>query len=70
MRDRENVMKFVRRVIAERTENNIEPTNVPFILLNKEFGDGVGAILDALCEDGKLVRCETINSYSYNLKEM
>ena len=70
MRDRERVIEFVRRVIAERTVNNIEPRNVPYIFISREFGDGVVAILDALCEDGELVRCETINSYSYNLKEM
>lgn len=70
MRDRERVIEFVRRVIAERTVNNIEPRNVPYIFIIREFGDGVGAILDALCESGELVRCETINSYSYNLKEI
>ena len=70
MGERGKVIRFVRRVAAERAERNIEPTNVPFILLSKEFGDGVSAVLDALCVDGKLVRRETVNSYSYNLKEM
>ena len=68
MEEREMVIRFVRRVAAERAERNIEPTNVPFILLSKEFGDGVSAVLDALCENGELVRCETVNSYSFNLK--
>lgn len=70
MIDKNEIVEFVRRVAAERAEQNIEPTNVPFILLSKEFGDSVSAVLDALYESGELVRCETVNSYSFNLKEM
>lgn len=63
------VKEFIAKVEADNKAKKIEPFFVPYNSIKKEFGEGVDAFLDSLVALGEIDRHETLNSFSYSIKE-
>lgn len=61
--------EFIAKVEADNKAKKIEPFFVPYNSIKKEFGEGVDAFLDSLVALGEIDRHETLNSFSYSIKE-